>query len=284
MHPVLESDGVASAAQLRSMRNRLPGLVASGELLRPFPGVYVVPARSHETAVKLRAVQLSLPSAVFIGKAMRAYLDPSESVDDIDVAVTAWGQARPRVRQHRIDVPEVVEIHGLRFAPAAWNALWTAAWDAGEGIDHFLRRGGSLAELHGASAHFRGTRGSAARRRILSETRADTWSSGERALHRLLRSQDLPEWQANRRIRTSAGNGFVVDVVFRAARVVIEFDGWAYHGGREAFENDRARQAELVADGWAVLRFTWRQVQERPQWVLSCVRGAVAAGAMRLAA
>jgi very-short-patch-repair endonuclease len=32
------------------------------------------------------------------------------------------------------------------------------------------------------------------------------------------------------------------------------------HGHRRAFESDRARDARLVAGGYRVLRFTWRQV------------------------
>jgi very-short-patch-repair endonuclease len=43
-------------------------------------------------------------------------------------------------------------------------------------------------------------------------------------------------------------------------RLVVETDGWRVHGRRRAFEDDRARDAELHAAGWVVLRFTWRQV------------------------
>ena len=43
---------------------------------------------------------------------------------------------------------------------------------------------------------------------------------------------------------------------------MVETDGWAGHGHRIAFERDRARDAELQARGFNVLRFTWRQVQD----------------------
>jgi very-short-patch-repair endonuclease len=47
-------------------------------------------------------------------------------------------------------------------------------------------------------------------------------------------------------------------------RVVVECDGWATHGlNRRTFENDRARDVVLTAAGYAVVRFTWRQVRRQ---------------------
>lgn len=53
---------------------------------------------------------------------------------------------------------------------------------------------------------------------------------------------------------------FEVDFAFPAAQLVVEVDGWDPHGSRQAFEDDRARDAHLVSLGWAVIRVTWRQV------------------------
>ena len=44
------------------------------------------------------------------------------------------------------------------------------------------------------------------------------------------------------------------------ARLVAELDGYRAHAGRVAFESDRARDVELKALGYEVIRFTWRQV------------------------
>ncbi len=49
--------------------------------------------------------------------------------------------------------------------------------------------------------------------------------------------------------------------------MVVETDGHATHGTRTAFEEDRASDAELATRGYRVLRFTWRQLTERPGWV-----------------
>jgi very-short-patch-repair endonuclease len=44
----------------------------------------------------------------------------------------------------------------------------------------------------------------------------------------------------------------------------VEVDGWAAHGTRNAFDDDRARDRALVVAGWRVIRLTWRQLDEEP--------------------
>ena len=62
------------------------------------------------------------------------------------------------------------------------------------------------------------------------------------------------------------------DLVFDAARLVVELDGWAYHTDPDRFQRDRARQNRIVAAGWRVLRFTWRDLTERPAAVVAAIR------------
>jgi very-short-patch-repair endonuclease len=64
-------------------------------------------------------------------------------------------------------------------------------------------------------------------------------------------------------------------------RIAIEADGFAVHGTRPAFEDDRARQNRLMLAGWQVLRFTWRQVCRQPESVVDQLRTAVAGAARR---
>jgi hypothetical protein len=58
--------------------------------------------------------------------------------------------------------------------------------------------------------------------------------------------------------------GLEVDFHWPDARLVVETDGHEHHGTRAAFERDRARDQALIAAGWTVLRFTYRQVLEEP--------------------
>ncbi len=62
-------------------------------------------------------------------------------------------------------------------------------------------------------------------------------------------------------------------------RVVVEIDGLAYHGDARQFAADRRRDAELVGQGYLVLRFTWADAVRRPEYVLDRVRAALAQAA-----
>ena len=71
------------------------------------------------------------------------------------------------------------------------------------------------------------------------------------------------------------GGSFELDFALVDHRIGIEVDGWAYHGSRRAFEADRARDADLAAAGWYVLRFTWHQVKHRSSWVAERIAAVV---------
>lgn len=76
---------------------------------------------------------------------------------------------------------------------------------------------------------------------------------------RIVDAARLPRRVVNRRL-----GRFRPDFLWPDERVVVETDGFAAHGHRAAFERDRARDAELAALGYVVLRFTWRQLTEQP--------------------
>ena len=68
------------------------------------------------------------------------------------------------------------------------------------------------------------------------------------------------------------GDGFEVDFSWPDHRLIVETDGRAAHGDRAAFESDRRRDQQLVAAGWRVVRFTWRQVAREPRAVAEILR------------
>jgi very-short-patch-repair endonuclease len=69
--------------------------------------------------------------------------------------------------------------------------------------------------------------------------------------------------------------GYEVDFRVVGTPIVLECDGFEVHGRRECFESDRRRDAELAAAGYIVVRFTWRALSKRPQWVATIIRTAV---------
>ena len=66
--------------------------------------------------------------------------------------------------------------------------------------------------------------------------------------------------------------GTEVDAAWREHRLVVELDGYAHHGTRDAFEADRRRDRKLIAAGWTVLRVTWRDLTERPHEIAAQIR------------
>jgi very-short-patch-repair endonuclease len=56
-------------------------------------------------------------------------------------------------------------------------------------------------------------------------------------------------------------------------RVIVECEGFKDHGARLLqVEADKERRAELTAEGWAVLGFSWNQINRRDAWVASRIR------------
>ncbi|HWE11992.1 MAG TPA: DUF559 domain-containing protein, partial [Solirubrobacteraceae bacterium] len=51
--------------------------------------------------------------------------------------------------------------------------------------------------------------------------------------------------------------GHTVDALFQAQRLIVELDGWEFHNDRDAFETDRARDADTLHAGYRTLRITW---------------------------
>lgn len=56
--------------------------------------------------------------------------------------------------------------------------------------------------------------------------------------------------------------GLEVDALWPDALLIVELDGFSYHGHRAAFERDRARDAALQAAGYRVLRLTHRRLEQ----------------------
>jgi very-short-patch-repair endonuclease len=68
---------------------------------------------------------------------------------------------------------------------------------------------------------------------------------------------------------------YEVDLLWPEQRLIVEVDGYAFHSTRAAFERDRARDAELIAAGYRVIRVTWRQLVEEPEATVALLAGAL---------
>jgi hypothetical protein len=94
-----------------------------------------------------------------------------------------------------------------------------------------------------------------------------TRSELEALMRRLARKLDLPKPELNITLDAPDHPGIEVDCYLPTHRLVVETDGWDTHRTRQAFEDDRAKDAALTAAGYTVVRFTWRQLRYDPQTV-----------------
>lgn len=70
-------------------------------------------------------------------------------------------------------------------------------------------------------------------------------------------------WQHRVLVR---GREKYLDAYDETARLALEFDGERYHSGDDAVQRDGEREALVATLGIQVLRFTYRDIMERPRW------------------
>jgi very-short-patch-repair endonuclease len=269
--------GLATRAQLLAVglsATEIQGRIER-ELLHPVHrGVYRVGhAAPLEFAAEMAAVLACGPRTVLSGRSagyVWALLPRPRGPVEISGAAR---RGRPGIRARRVPVGrgEVTRCRGIPITSAARTLLDVAAeldplrleTAVAEAERRRLVRRRDLA----ASVELAGRRRGAARLRELLHRDPDpalTRHDTERRFLRLVRAAGLPAPDHNVPFGI-----YELDTVWRGERLVVELDGYEFHRTRADFERDRARDAELQASGFAVLRFTWRQVRYQPELVLA---------------
>jgi very-short-patch-repair endonuclease len=70
---------------------------------------------------------------------------------------------------------------------------------------------------------------------------------------------------------TRSGVPADVDFAWPEAKLAVEVDGYRWHSGRQQWQNDMQRQNALAEVGWLVLRFSWYDVTNRPDYVIRTI-------------
>jgi very-short-patch-repair endonuclease len=83
----------------------------------------------------------------------------------------------------------------------------------------------------------------------------------------------LPEPQVNVYV-----GPHLVDFLWPKHRVVVETDGYLYHRGKVAFQDDRGRDLDLRRRGYTVLRLSEKQVNEQPGLVAEVLAASLRGG------
>jgi very-short-patch-repair endonuclease len=91
----------------------------------------------------------------------------------------------------------------------------------------------------------------------------------ETAMRKLVTAHRLPPVEFHPIV-----DGYEVDFRFVDSIVILECDGWETHGRNKAqFEKDRIRDNELTANGWIVVRFSYRGITRRAAKEAERIRG-----------
>lgn len=247
--------------------------VSTGRLHRKARGVYAVGQPTLDPRARWLAAVLSLGADVWLGFETSAELWklPVDRRSATIHLVVAGRRLRSRagIRVHetsRLDAADHVRRDGLPTTGLARTVVDLAAVLGGSELERVVAEaravhGLTVGQVRAAAERSPGGRGRAVLDSVLAATGGPrrSRSEAEARFLALARSAGLPTPETDVRI-----GAFRVDALWRQQRVVAEVDGYAFHGGRRAFEADRRRDAELQARGFVVFRVTWRQIVEEP--------------------
>src|SRR4051794_4892149 len=258
--------GVVTTAQLAAAgigRRGVALRVANGRLTRILRGVYRVgpiaaPYSGEMAALLATDGALSFHSSAAVWGVRPPYGGP------VHVTVARAVRSREGVKVHRSASLDAVSHNGLRLTTPQ-RTLHDLAPVLSRGD---LERAAEEAVIRGLL-----TANEVPRRCALVGEPHLTRSEAERRLQGLIRAAKLPRPVTNVKLA-----GWEVDVFWPAARLVVEVDGYAYHGNRAAFERDRRKDATLTAAGYTVIRVTWRQLKEEPLAVVALLAGLLRPG------
>ena len=276
--------GVASREQLLSLGLGNDGIhkrVRAGRLHRVHRGVYAV-GHPRLTAYGLfLAAVLTCGGGALLSHASAAKLWrlPWKQTARVNVTVPGRGgrSTRPRILIHRAAIRpgDASSKDGIPVTSPARALLDLAATATARDLDRATNEARvlrlvtdpSLDEQFSRYPRHRGTRA------LREATRTDpalTRSEAERRLLDLIRAARLPAPETNVRLR-----GYEVDFLWREQRLVVEVDGYAFHSSRRSFERDRRKDRELHAEGYLVLRITWRELADEREAVVATLSAAL---------
>ncbi|HTU15817.1 MAG TPA: DUF559 domain-containing protein [Solirubrobacterales bacterium] len=290
-----EQHGVVSRAQLRRAgvpSSTIQSRVDGAFLFPVFRGVYLV-GRSGLSldGLRLAAVLAAGRGAVVGGRAAAmiwGFMDHFSPVDVFRLVGGANRRAQVRVdgskvwpylmiwRPVRLSDSDIRSVRGIPVTSVA-RTLWDlAALTSTQKFNRAFNEADRLRlidddEMSAFAAGMRGHHGAGLfRKRALARIPdiGRARSALEAIYLELLDRKVVPAADLNARVLDME-----VDLVWWERRVIVELDGYEFHRGREAFERDAARGNRLKADGWSVLRVTWRMLNEDPDEVADLIVG-----------
>lgn len=289
IHPLcVRQHGVVTRCQLIAAgvtRAQVEGVLNSGFLRPVVRGVYEVEGArtplsrvmaaaiiggeqavvSHVTAGRLWKLLPPSGSRAAAGSGPRALIGKREA---IHVTIPP-GRTRTSkgITWHRVCPPEPDELgeySGIPVTAPARTILDLAAVLGSRDLERALARAwrndlldaSSLEDLVERNTGRWGVRGL---RAIVDQPNGPrlTRSEAEDRLLELVRDGCLPDPETNVVV-----GPYELDFLWRNSSLVVEVDGYAYHGSSAQFERDRRKDAWLQGEGFRVIRLSWSQIVE----------------------
>ena len=268
----------AQLKQLGIGRRAIDYAIARGRLHRMHQGIYslvpfpALPPLAAEHAAILACGEnalLSHHSAAAVW-GIRPFLE-----GDVDVTVIGkeTGRRRRGIRVHRtahLDPRDARRHQQIPIISPARALLDIAPETSGRALEWALdqalvKRLTNRAQIRAVLAAYPHRPGTPKLQTLLDPDRPTTItrSHPEEQLLDRLRKAGLPIPEVNARV----GN-YTADFLWRAARLILEIDGYHYHHTRAAFERDHRRDAEHQREDFLVIRVTPRQIQHNHEAIL----------------
>jgi predicted transcriptional regulator of viral defense system len=257
--------GVISIRQLRGAGlsdDAVLGRRRAGWLHRIHRGVYAVGHTAFGFDGRCMAATLALEAPAVVSHRSAAslwrLLPPHDGPIDVSVPSRSGRRGRAGLRVHRcqsLEPRQMTRRLGIPVTTPARTIADLRRVASAPDLRRAIRQAEVLGLATGFEAEVEGTR-----------------SELERRFLGLCRQAGLPLPEANARI-----GRYTVDFVWPERRLVVETDGYRYHRGRQAFEDDRERDLRLRALGFDVLRFSYRQVTRQASQVAAVIRTALQA-------
>jgi very-short-patch-repair endonuclease len=259
--------------------------IEEGVLVRIAPGVYALPGVfeaeastlaaatrglgavvSHQTAARLHGVAVAGPRLVVSVPHRRTHLFPEVVVHQLT-----------DIRQ-----VDVIMVGSLPATTPSRTAMDLAAvlslTQLGRAVDRFAARGLASFEQMSQVLDELGRKGKpgVVRLRRALEPRLGSTTSPESDLEsrllEVIRMSGLPEPDMQHRPPWLKHVNGRVDLAYPDAKVVIEGDSREWHGDEYTFQADRERDNLAQLAGWRILRFTWKDITRRPEYLVLSIR------------
>lgn len=240
-------------------RSAVGEAVRAGELLRVRNGWFALPDAHPDV---IRAVRVGGIATAASVAAMHRLWVPLGGPLHVRVAPTASRLRSPNDRQSSLDTArDAVCVHytaraapqaGRDDLPSALAEMFACADD----VEALAAVESAIERRVLDPAHLGALRAMLppSRQKVLERLDLNGQSGLETKMRMFLRST-----RVRFRAQVAIESVGLVDFLI-GDRLVIEVDGWQFHSGRRAFEEDRRRDFELVTRGYLVLRLSYRQV------------------------